>query len=189
MLTLSLEEVFQDPTDVLASILSFVWREDWEWEGHGGGGNHPNQGLVLPRGGSSWKHTAEDLILNHHVHDDDDDDYGSLDKLLEQTSLILEETSSSAINNDGNSNAFQKSIQGAFASEMQRSQDMTAWPCPSFWEGVESSSSGGDDGDNQIRVLRHISGEMVPNCKDDDPFVRCTVNKDRCEVKGDAKCK
>ena len=23
---------------------------------------------------------------------------------------------------------------------------------------------------------------------DDDPFARCTANKDRCEVKGDAKC-
>ncbi|KAL3778789.1 hypothetical protein ACHAW5_006755 [Stephanodiscus triporus] len=78
----------------------------------------------------------------------------------------------------------------AFAGEMDRSSNLTSWPCPSFWEGVDGIGGGSDndDGDDQTRVIRRISGEMVPNCIDNDPFARCTVNKDRCEVKGDAKC-
>ena len=172
MLTLSLDDVIKDPTDVLASILGFVWREDWEWEGSGGG-KHPQGGLLPQQRG--WKQEAEDLVENHG---------GSLQKLLEQTSLILQETTSSARGN----NSFQKAIQGSFASEMKRSADMTAWPCPSFWEGVETGGGGGD-GNDQMLALQRLSEEMVPRCSDDNPFVRCTVNKDRCEVKKDAKCK
>jgi len=178
MLTLSLDDVIKDPTDVLARILGFVWREDWEWEGRGGG-KHPQEGL-LPQRTRSWQQEAEDLVENHG---------GSLQKMLEQTSLILKETTSSATSGNNNK-SFQKAIQGAFASEMKRSADMTAWPCPSFWEGVETDGSGGDgDGNDQMRALQRLSEEMVPSCSDDDPFVRCTVNKDRCEVKKDAKCK
>mmetsp|Transcript_41415 Transcript_41415/g.88258 ORF Transcript_41415/g.88258 Transcript_41415/m.88258 type:complete len:168 (+) Transcript_41415:1169-1672(+) len=167
MLTISLEDVLRDPADALARILGFVWREDWEWEGHGG--KHPRQGPPPQRG---WKRKTEDLIK-------DDRGGSSLKEMLEQTSLVLGEATSSA-----GGPAFRKSMQGAFASEMKRSADMTAWPCPSFWEGVESG-----DGSDETRALRRLSGEMVPNCSDDDPFARCAVKKDRCEVKRDARCK
>jgi len=168
MLTLTLEDVINDPSITLASVLGFVWREDWEWEGHGN--HHPTQRPPPQRG---WKHEAEELVRNHES--------GSLlQTMLDQASLVVRETTSSA-----GGLAFRKAIQGAFASEMKRSSGMTSWPCPSFWEGVES----GSDKDNEVRALQHVAGEMVPNCSDDDPFVRCTINKDRCEVKHDAKCK
>ena len=108
-----------------------------------------------------------------------------LNKLFDYTSLLLDETQSSIENDD----LFKKSIQGAFASEMSRSSDMTSWPCPSFWEGVDTTTTNGDDNSQQKRISQHISSEMIPNCRDNDPFVRCTVNRDRCEVKRDAKCK
>ncbi|KAL7533413.1 hypothetical protein ACHAXR_005217 [Thalassiosira sp. AJA248-18] len=188
MLTVSLEDVVKDPKNILASILGFVWREDWEWEGHGGKHNH--QGALPPRNGG-WTREAEDLVIG-----DDHRGDSSLQRLMGRTARILQESTSSA--RDGNSSSFSKAIQGAFASEMKRSSGMTSWPCPSFWEGVDSSSGGtggnnadsdGGDGHNQMRMLQLISGEMIPNCSDDDPFSRCTVNKDRCEVNRDAKCK
>lgn len=172
MLTLSLGDVIKDPAAALASILEFIWRDDWEWEGHGA--HHPKQGPPPQRG---WKREAEGLVEEGRAGG------GSLRKMLEETSLVLREATSHA-----GGSAFRKTIQGAFASEMKRSEGMTAWPCPSFWEGV--NAEGGDlYGDDDLRVLQQLAGEMVPNCSDDDPFARCTVNKDRCEVKRNAKCK
>ena len=188
MLTISLEDVIKDPTSVLTSILKFVWREDWEWEGLGGMAN--NQKEQSHEG--SWQKEANDLITNEDMHDNDDSHH-YLKRMLEQTTLILKETTSSV--QDGGKHASQKAIRGAFESEMKRSSDMTSWPCPSFWEGIsietnDDSVATGNDGERfQMNILQRISNEMVPNCNDEDPFVRCTVNRDRCEVKQDAKCK
>ena len=171
MLTISLEEIITDPIDVLSSILSFTWREDWHWEGHGGQ-QHAHQGSPH----ATWKQEAEELVSK--LSDE-------LNKLMEQTSLLLDETISSTTDD----HTLKKTIQGAFASEMKRSSDMTSWPCPSFWEGLEVSGSNVvADHDDQMRVLQQISSDMVPNCKDDDPYTRCTVDKDKCEVKRNAKC-
>ena len=178
MLTLSAEDVIKDPTDSLASILAFIWREDWDWEGHGGQ-QHPHQSKPH----ATWKLEADEIVNEQYQNDD-----SVLNQLFEYTSLLLDETTSSIENND----LFKKSIQGAFSNEMKRSSDMTSWPCPSFWEGVDTttvSKADGDDNNQQKRILQHISSEMIPNCRDNDPFVRCTVNKDRCEVRRDAKCK
>ena len=172
MLTISLEEIIADPIDVLSGILSFTWREDWDWEGHGGQ-QHPHQGLPH----ATWKQEADELVSNQQSD--------VLDRLMEQTLLLLDETISSTTDD----HKLKKSIQGAFASEMKRSSDMTSWPCPSFWEGMEvSGGKNVADHDNQMNVLQQISSDMVPNCKDDDLYTRCTVNKDKCEVKRDAKC-
>lgn len=189
MLTLSLQEVISDPTTALTSVLNFVWREDWEYEGHGGKNTHQQ-----PKShDGSWEREARELInsgmndiQNNNNHKDST--ISLLQRFLERTKIVLQETNSSARNR--NNNTLKKSIQGAFASEMKRSSDMTSWPCPSFWEGVDSHTSNNNaDNEDQMRVLSWVSGEMAPNCRDDDPFVRCTVNKDRCEVKRDAKCK
>ena len=195
MLTISLEDVIKDPTAVLTSILNFVWREDWEWEGRGGMAINQQQQEKSHEG--SWQKEANDLIDNEDMNDNDNSHY-YLKRMLEQTTLLLEETTST-VQDDGKK-SFQKAMQGAFSSEMKRSSDMTSWPCPSFWEGISSSSAGddanddsvatGNDGERfQMHILQRISKEMVPNCNDEDPFVRCTVNRDRCEVKQDAKCK
>jgi hypothetical protein len=183
MLTLSLEDVLSNPTTVMTNMLSFVWREDWEWEKDRGSGNHPP--IVSSDGNSKdWKAVAGNLVGNHGE---------SLLKFLYVTSLILNETIS-LVNGD-NENSLQQSIHDAFASEMDRSSGMTVWPCPSFWEGLDEVDDGSTmkgivhDEHNEMQMLRRIADYMVPNCIDDDPFVRCTVNKDRCEVERNAKCK
>ncbi len=43
--------------------------------------------------------------------------------------------------------------------------------------------------DNGPQALGHLSGEMVPNSDDDDPFVRCTANKDLFKVRKEQTCK
>ena len=175
MLTLSAEDIIKDPTDSLASILAFIWREDWDWEGHGGQ-QHPHQSKPH----ATWKIKADEIVTKQYQKDD-----SVLNKLFQYISLLMDETTSSIENND----LFKKSIQGAFSNEMKLSSDMTSWPCPSFWEGVDITSMADGDADQEKRILKHISNEMIPNCRDNDPFVRCTVNRDRCEVRRDAKCK
>ncbi len=182
MLTISLDDVLKDPTTALSNVLTFIWREDWEWEDRVSG-SYPRSSPISSVGSRDWRKEAGDLVVNHGE---------SLHTFLDITSLILNETISLANSND-NENALQQSTQNAFASEMDRSVGMTVWPCPSFWEGVEGESKPtviGDvrDANSQIQVLRRIADYMVPNCNDEDPFVRCTINKDRCEVKRNVKC-
>jgi hypothetical protein len=199
MVTLSLEDVLRDPAAALVRVLSFVRRDDWEWEGRegGGGGGGDDGNRPSAKGGGEERQRvapADDLVVV--------DRGGSFRALLDRASLVLDGASSSfaGVAGGGDVEAYRESVSDAFAREMERSSDLTAWPCPSFWEGADGNVIGGgdtaganahdqdDDGDDQTRVLRRISGEMVPNCADDDPFARCTVNKDRCEVRGDAKC-
>ncbi len=185
MVTLSLKDVLKDPAGALDRVLSFVRRDDWEWEGR----------EELPEKKEEEKRGALDDRL---VVDRDE----LLRALLDRTSLVVDSASSFyADSGGGGVDAYRKSIRDAFSYEMERSSDMSAWPCPSFWEGiddgvisgghpgsVEGRNNDNGDGDDQTLILRRISGEMIPNCSDDEPFARCTVNKDRCEVRGDAKC-
>jgi hypothetical protein len=196
MLTLSVENVIKDPTTTLTNVLSFVWREDLEWEGRGGNGNqHPPPPSLVSGGNSTmdWKMDAEDLLVNHGE---------SFRELLDVTSLIVNATislTSSSSSSSSNDKSFQQTIEDAFASEMDRSSSMTVWPCPSFWEDLVEDGEHKPTTDTRnvpddtrqmmmMQVLHRIAGNMVPNCSDDDPFARCTVNKDRCEVKRTAKC-
>ena len=167
MITISLQDILRDPSVALGRILSFVWRDDWEWEG---GEKEPQS----PENRNKEKKASQVVDDEHLVVDRD----GSLRRLLDLTLLVLDESSTS-------DDAVKKSLHDAFTGEMKLSKDMTAWPCPSFWNGENSNSDAGDD---QMRIIRQISTEIVPDCSDDNPFARCTVNRDRCEVRSDSQC-
>ncbi|KAK1746254.1 hypothetical protein QTG54_002861 [Skeletonema marinoi] len=161
-LTLTLDNILKHPTDTLETILTFVWRQDWEWEGHNHNQNNKREERELyPK---IWKGVAEEFVASED---------GSLQPLLNQVSLLLSSSTSDAT-------TCGETIQKSFASEMTKSKDLTSWPCPSFWDGVDNDDSG---------AAHKIANEMTPNCRDGDPYARCTVNKDRCEVKKDAMCK
>ena len=166
MFTIFLEDILRDPSVALGRILSFIWRDDWEWEGG-------DKKLQSPENRFKEK-KASQVVDNEHLVVDRD---GSLRRLLDLTLLVLDELSTS--------DAVKKSLHDAFNGEMKLSKDMTVWPCPSFWEGVNSD---GDAEDDQMRIIRLISTEIVPDCSDDNPFARCTVNRDRCEVRSDSQC-
>ena len=151
------------PTNTLETILTFVWRQDWEYEGHNHKQNKREERDLYPK---IWKGAAEEFVASGD---------GSLQPLLRQLSLLLQDDLLSS-----DETIFGDTIQRSFANEMIKSKDLTSWPCPSFWDGVDD-----DDSDAAYK----IANEMTPNCRDGDPYARCTVNKDRCEVKKDAICK
>jgi hypothetical protein len=167
MITIFLEDLLRDPSVALGRILSFIWRDDWEWEGG-------EKELQSSENRNKEKKASQVVDDEHLVVDRD----GSLRRLLDLTLLVLDELSTS-------DDAVKKSLHDAFTGEMKLSKDMTVWPCPSFWEGVNSD---GDAEDDQMRIIRLISTEIVPDCSDDNLFARCTVNRDRCEVRGDSQC-
>ncbi|KAL7495423.1 hypothetical protein ACHAWT_003866 [Skeletonema menzelii] len=162
-LTLTLDNILKHPTDTLETILTFVWRQDWEWEGHNHNENKSEERDLYPK---IWKGAAEEFVASKG---------GSLQPLLYQLSLLLQDGLLSS-----DATLFGDTLQRSFANEMTKSKDMSSWPCPSFWDGVDNDYSG---------AAYKIANEMTPNCKDDDPYARCTVKKDRCEVKKDAICK
>jgi len=165
-LTLTLDNIIKHPTDTLETILTFVWRQDWEWEGHNHNENKIEERELYPK---IWNGAAEDFVESED---------GSLQPLLNQLSLLLQDSILSSSSADAT--MFGDVMQQSFANEMTKSKDLTSWPCPSFWDGVHNLDSG---------AAYKIANEMTPNCSDGDPFARCTVNKDRCEVKKDAMCK
>lgn len=167
--TIFLEDILRDPSVALGRILSFVWRDDWEWEGGG-------KKIQSPENGNK-ENKASGVVDDEHLVVDHD---GSLQRLLDLTLLVL-----STYDDAGYVDEFKKSLLDAFAAEMGLSKDMTVWPCPSFWNGVNSNGGVEDD---QMRIIHQISTEIVPDCSHGNPFVRCTVNRDRCEVRGDLQC-
>jgi hypothetical protein len=125
---------------------------------------------VWEGGGSKpWK----DIYANQQAMDiiiaESSNEKSYLNSVLDETKLIQKEVEKQFIES-GVATIFQST----FEEEMQRSNDMTAWPCPSFWAGV-----------NKLKM----NAQLVPDCKDGHPWIKCTVNRDRCEVNEDPECK
>ena len=159
-LTLTLSNILKHPADTLEAILTFIWRQDWDWEGHSHDEYKMEERDLYPK---IWAGVAESFIASED---------GSLQPLLNQISLLLQEDF--LLSSGSDARAFGKAVQLSFSEEMIKSKDMTSWPCPSFWDGVKRDDSG---------AASKIASEMTPNCRDGDPYARCTIDKDRSEVK------
>ena len=75
-----------------------------------------------------------------------------------------------------------KILDDVLLDEMKLSNDLTKWPCESFWTVGEP--------DNRLElspIIRSIAKAMSPNCT--APYTSCFVNKDKCEARGDGECK
>ena len=149
MLSVSLSAVLKDPISTMRQILQFVFTNNWEWE---------------DKNGAVWG----EIDLKNETESAIND---SLRDIIEQTVLIHDHVKHILHTSEEN---ISRSIQNAFNEEMQLSEDMTHWPCPSFWDGVEK--------------LKMNSG-LVPDCRDGHPWIKCTINRDKCEVKQDPVCK
>lgn len=67
-------------------------------------------------------------------------------------------------------------------NEMELSHNMTAWPCPSFWNvGDEPDST------RLSPLVQRLAQALSPDC-DNDPYATCWVERDKCEAAGDAVC-
>lgn len=75
-----------------------------------------------------------------------------------------------------------KMLDDVLLDEMRISDNLTAWPCESFWTVGEPGSR------LEISpIISSISKAMSPNCT--APYASCFVKKDKCEAEGDGRCK
>lgn len=68
---------------------------------------------------------------------------------------------------------------GVMQAEMARTQDMSVWPCPSFWDAPTPLQLS--------PITRELAKALSPDCS--DPYVKCFVKKDKCEAAADPVCK
>lgn len=156
MISVNLNDALKDPTTILHHILKFVFADDWEWEG----GNKDKVWKEIDAGeeaaafiDSESTRTAESCLLKRAI-----DDTKIVQKYMEQA---LDES-------------LLHLVQNAFIEEMDLSEDLTHWPCPSFWKGVDKLQ---------------LNTGLVPDCREDHPWIKCTINRDKCEMKQDPECK
>lgn len=74
-----------------------------------------------------------------------------------------------------------KILDEVLLDEMKISNNLTAWPCQSFWTVGEA-----EDRSTISPIIRRIAKAMSPNC--DAQFTSCFVNRDKCEFNGDGVC-
>jgi hypothetical protein len=160
MITVDYNNVLEDPMAAIQKILKFVFSNDWEWDGGGK---------------KAWKEINSEQELNAIIASEISSDAKSyLDLMLDETKLIQEEVSKKFQTVTADAFSVPSIIQNAFEEEMNQSKDMTVWPCPSFWFGVDKLK---------------FNSLVVPECRDGHPWIKCTINRDKCEVKEDPECK
>jgi len=124
--------------------------------------------------------------------DDDDDDnalaalngmYAEGARLMTLLQMKMLKTKSSKLTKQKKAtDDILKILDDVLLDEMKLSKNLTAWPCESFWTVGEPG--------NRLElspIISSISKAMSPNCT--APFTSCFVKKDKCEAKGDGKCK
>jgi len=123
----------------------------------------------------------DDDESNHGVveGEDDDDSLTKLSQINAEGSRVMGLLQMKVKNA---TNGIFKILDDVLLDEMRLSKNLTAWPCESFWtvgepgKRLEISS-----------IISSISKAMSPNCT--APYTSCFVKKDKCEGRGDGKCK
>ncbi|KAL7505693.1 hypothetical protein ACHAWX_000626 [Stephanocyclus meneghinianus] len=159
MITVDYNNVLEDPMVAMEKALKFVFSNDWEWDGEEK---------------KAWKDINSKEELTDIIYSVISDTKSYLDLMLDEANLILEELANKFQTITADVLSVSTTVQNAFEEEMNQSKDMTVWPCPSFWLGVEKLK---------------FNSLLVPECRDGHPWIKCTINRDKCEVKEDPECK
>ena len=141
------------------------------------------------------------LVINEYdkLGDDDDENQGVVEKDDDDNSLaqlnymyadgaklmgLMQTKAKSEVRKakaKEKTNDILKMLDDVLLDEMKISNNLTNWPCESFWTVGEP--------DNRLElspIIRSISAAMSPNCT--APYTTCFVKKDKCEAKGDGVC-
>jgi hypothetical protein len=74
-----------------------------------------------------------------------------------------------------------KVLDQVLLEELQRTRNLTIWPCPSFW-----SAGDAPDPTKISPLVQRLAQALSPDCE--DPYAKCWVERDKCEAAGDARC-
>ena len=153
MISVQISEVLEDPLAMLRRVVQFVFANNWEW------GNGKDD---------EWKEV--DSIQEAASYLEFEITTESNLSLVMKDVFIIHEEIRNLLHTGSNMTS---DVESAFKQEMKFSEDMTHWPCPSFWIGVEKLK---------------MNSDLVPDCRANHPWIQCNINRDKCEVKQDTKC-
>mmetsp|Transcript_33463 Transcript_33463/g.78917 ORF Transcript_33463/g.78917 Transcript_33463/m.78917 type:complete len:399 (-) Transcript_33463:1006-2202(-) len=149
-----------------------------------------NQENLVNRVVAEYNKLEDDDESNHGDTEEEEDDDNSLARLdgmyrdgsrlmylVQKKSKPKKRRAKSKKTND-----ILKMLDDVLLDEMKLSNNLTNWPCESFWTVGEP--------ENRLElspVIRSIAKAMSPNCT--APYTSCFVKKDKCEANGDGECK
>jgi hypothetical protein len=119
-----------------------------------------------------------DKVMKEGIPDSTEKDHrmSTLNEMYAKGALLLSVAQSVNPEND-----VLQVLDDVILDEMRISNNLTAWPCESFWTVGEPK--------NRLElspIVKRISQDMSPNCT--APFTSCFVKRDKCEFDGDGKC-
>lgn len=178
LITLSSTEALEDPVGTLDRVVTFVM-QDPKSKGIDKYGSttvvQDEYGNDVDPSEDAVRYLAEMKRWRGAV-----DQYATAEEEREGSFASVAQVTAAQLGRTSSWDDTKKIMEEALAAEMKRSKDMNVWPCPSFWEGLPPAGTEGG-------VSRKWASMVVPDC--DDEFVKCTVKRDKCEMKGDPLCK
>lgn len=116
-------------------------------------------------------------IMEEKNHIDKKQLSGSIKPIIELDTILLTEA-----NHVAGTKEIGEIFSEIIKEEFKKTRSLTAWPCLSFWSAADESPKPTE----LSLVTSQLASKMSPNCKAD--FTKCTVEKDRCEERGDPFC-
>ena len=123
LISISLHGILKDPVKVIEKIYQFVFENNWEWGGK----------TAMPWKDIDPMNEAMNFIDSEKTHTPDS---SYLRRAIEEVVLIRGVAEDFLGNLNGNTTHLDN-IEAAFNEEMKLSKDLTIWPCPSFWAGID----------------------------------------------------
>lgn len=122
-ISISLHGILKDPVKVIEKIYQFVFENNWEWGGK----------AAMPWKDIDPMNEAMNFIDSEKTHTPDS---SYLRRAIEEVVLVRGVAEDFLGNLNGNTTHLD--IEAAFNEEMILSKDLTVWPCPSFWAGIDT---------------------------------------------------
>lgn len=123
LISISLHGILKDPVKVIEKIYQFVFENNWEWGGK----------AAMPWKDIDPMNEAMNFIDSEKTHTPDS---SYLRRAIEEVVLVRGVAEDFLGNLNGNTTHLD--IEAAFNEEMILSKDLTVWPCPSFWAGIDT---------------------------------------------------
>lgn len=123
-ISISLHGILKDPVKVIEKIYQFVFENNWEWGGK----------AAMPWKDIDPMNEAMNFIDSEKTHTPDS---SYLRRAIEEVVLVRGVAEDFLGNLNGNTTHLDN-IEAAFNEEMILSKDLTVWPCPSFWAGIDT---------------------------------------------------
>lgn len=128
--------------------------------------------FLVPNDLGSSPKERDDVVAEITGDDDQGEEFDAEESYGSQILTFIQSMTSSDV---------YKILDQVLVEEMEKTKNLTVWPCPSFW-------AAGDEPDvlKLSPVVQRIAEAISPDCN--DPMASCFVQRDKCEAQKDGVC-